>query len=48
MKEKASKLATTFSPIKLSLACTPEYNDFWHLCSEEVYTPRPPRILLSD
>lgn len=50
MKEKHTKLAMTFSPMKLCPAFTLEYNDFWHSYSEmeAIFTLRPPRILPSD
>lgn len=46
MKEKSTKLAKTFSPMKLGLTYTPECNDSWHLHTEKeaIFIPRPPSI----
>lgn len=50
MEEKSTKLAMTFSAMKLSLTHTPDYNDSWHMHTETetIFTPRPPSIWLSD
>lgn len=38
MEEKSTKLAMTFSPMKLGLTYTPEYNDSWHQHTETIFT----------